>query len=609
MVNIIRLAKKISYKPILLGGSFYKLSAMECEKESKIDNFKIEECFKITECPIPGSISEKYYKVEYINKDNFSPFEYVDFLNTYSSYLKQDSKFLYDDNFIFFCMFNNLSLLYDELKFVDIKLFNGLPEYYLYGLTIFDKLIKLYKADKSAKSNFIDYLIYKPEDLFNAIGSSISISQEDFLCSCECMNKIFYAFSDSLFLQHIGKGGLGFVLKYIEEETYKEYNGKKISTFSGPYACKFTLNGLLENELVPSNFKHKNIVEILDSDSLFPLGYVLMPQYVGDLADIAISYNDSPQSRDYKFLNSISFQIFDVLKYLRENNFFHNDIKLDNFLLDNNNNVILTDFSLGYKGDVEYSTPYDRCTLHYCSKHILKKFVNIKGYNRVNLLKIYNDNKNKFLNSEVFNDNSLSESDFDKLNEDEKYEVLIKSIKELKDKINFKERYICIADLCDIRSGIEPSTDKLPSTDINGIKYPNNTLCRDNLYKSDYYAAALVVSFLFNGIPQLSCVNESEAILENYEKGTLKIDYSNKNMDIKLRMMLKLIADDNFFSSPRSLEQFYEKVEIYDNILKNKKNGVKKKPFITFKIKNHREIDANLLKDHPGSFLDYILKY
>ena len=80
-------------------------------------------------------------------------------------------------------------------------------------------------------------------------------------------------------------------------------------------------------------------------------------------------------------------------------------------------------------------------------------------------------------------------------------------------------------------------------------------------------------------------------------------------MDIKLRMMLKLIADDNFFSSPRSLEQFYEKVEIYDNILKNKKNkknGVKKKPFITFKIKNHREIDANLLKDHQNSFLDYI---
>jgi serine/threonine protein kinase len=154
-----------------------------------------------------------------------------------------------------------------------------------------------------------------------------------------------------------------------------------------------------------------------------------MPKYDSDLLKIANFYDENPQCRDYKFLNSISFQIFDVLKYLRENKYFHNDIKLDNFLLDSDNNVILTDFSLGYKTDVDYSTQYDRGTLLFCSKHILNKFVNIKVFNRDNLLEIYKKNKSMFLNSEVFKNNSLSELDFEKLDEDKKYQFLIKRIK------------------------------------------------------------------------------------------------------------------------------------------------------------------------------------
>ena len=82
--------------------------------------------------------------------------------------------------------------------------------------------------------------------------------------------------------------------------------------------------------------------------------------------------------------------------------------------------------------------------------------------------------------------------------------------------------------------------------------------------------------------------------------------------------MIYLITDPDFFSNPNSLKNFYNAVEANDNMLKieenkknekiekNKKNGVKKRIFKTFKIKNHREIDANLLKDHQNSFLDYI---
>lgn len=625
MVNIIRFAKKNIYKSILLGGSFYKLSAMnnfeikKCSIEKGINNiFDKQNINKnsINDIDIDNKIKEEYYEVK-INKNVVFPFNGSDFRKKYGSYLNENSKFLYDDNFLFFSTFNNLSLIYDVLNDVNVKIFNCLPKIYSNGLTIFNELIKLYRADESAKLNYVSFPSYVNEntsDLIKKIKSSTSIKEDYFIYSWNCMVDFFSAFKKYFFVGNIGKGGFGFVLECIKGKIDKEYNEKQILTFSGSYACKFTLNNLLEKELVPSSFNHKNIVKILGFHQLYPLGYVLMPKYAGDLVNFANNfYNQFPEQRDYKILNSISFQIFDVLKYLRENKYFHNDIKLDNFLLDSDRNVILTDFSLGYKIDVDYSTKYDNCTLLFCSKHNLNKFVNIKAYNHNHLLEIYEKNKSIFLNSEVFKNNSLSESDFEKLDEDKKYQFLINSVKELKDKISFKERNICIADICDIRTSIEPSTSIVESIDVNGIKYPKSALCRDNLYKSDYYAAALVINFLFNGCPNLYGFEITD-ILEHYKNNTLKIDYSNKDMDSKLRLMLSLIADDNFFSSADSLKNFDKVVKFYDDSLKteknkkNRKNSVKKRSFNNFKklYTSVKKIDPKLLENHPNSFLDYI---
>ena len=610
MVNIIRFAKKNSYKSILLGGSFYKLSAMEDKikgsKESKESTNEIKEIkestngiFKIKRFPIEGSASSgeentnidsinttknEYYEFEYNTEKDFSPSKYKDFLKMYGGRLNSKSKFLYNEDFIFFCMLYNLSFVHDVLNDVKIKHFEGFSKIYFDSLTVFDKLIKFYKKKESVESeeseeseepeepkeseepNFIGYVNKNPNKLYNKIISSKTICESDLNKCWGCIHYFFYRFSKCIFLDKIGKGGLGFVLECIEEETYKEYNEKKISTFSEPFACKFTLRDLLTKESVPYNFKHENIVKIKEAFPFYPLSYVLMPKYGWDLFKIVNYYRDYPKRRDYNFLNKISFQIFDVLKYLRGKEYFHNDIKLDNILLDSERNVILTDFSLGYNGNVKYKTSYMRCTLQYCSEHFLKKFADIKGYNRDNLLKIYNNDKSKFLKSEVFIKNFSSESVFNKLNDDKKYEFLIKNIENFGFKINFEKRDICIADLCDTRNDIKSSTDELDSIEVNGIIYPESALCRDNLYKSDHYAAALVVSLLFNGFSKKTCTIGCKYILKNNENCIFKIDYSNEKMDNKLKLMLKLIADAKFFSNPDSLKQFYEKIEKYDKV-------------------------------------------
>ena len=628
----LKFTKKIPFYELMVIGSFYKISAMEdkkisamndkkkniLEKKITMDIFKIEEYYtninsinnnKTTS--INSINNNKCFKVEYDTNNKVSTFNGAVFWNTYSSYLNLNSNFLYVDDFTFFSMFNNLLCLYDVTNNVNNKHFYNFHQIYGSMFIILNKIIKLYKTDEIVKLNSVSFTSYVNEkklDLFKKIKFDKPIEEKYFLSIWERINNFFDAFSKFIFIKKIGYGGMGFVLECIKGQI-EEYNGKEILTFSGPYACKFTLNDLLEKEEVPNSFKHENIVKIIESRSLKPLGYVLMPKYPGSLFTIAKFYNQYPTLRKYKFLNRISFQMFDVLKHLR-GKYFHNDIKLENLLLDDKDNVIFIDFSIGYNADVEYSKIYNRCTYQYCSKHILEKINKLEIINRVNLLKFYEDNKNKFLNSKVFKNNFSSEQDFDKLSEDEKYEFLIINIEKFGFEINFKKRKMCIADICDMRSGIEPSTDILDSIDINGIKYPNKTLCRDNLYKADYYAVALVIHLLFNGLKDFKGIRNITDILEKYDNGTLKIDYDNKYMDPKLRLMLRLIADPNFFSRADSLKQFDEKVKNYEKNKKNRKNAVKKRLLKKIKKQNTsvKKNDAKLSKDcNQESFYDNIL--
>ena len=624
----LKFTKKIPFYELMVIGSFNKLSAMEDKKKGYSIEKNTLDIFKIKECSIEKSTSFmydeennnktncKYFEVKYNDEYVVQTINYQLFRNTYGRYLDLKSKFLCNDDFRFFCMFNNLILLYDVLKNLNNKHFNCFHEIYFNSLTIFNKLIKMYKAYKLENLNSVSFKKYInkninnltkkiEDDLTNKIKSDVDID-EYLLPIWNCMISFFSVFKESLFLGKIDNGGFGFVLECIQGQIDKKYNEKKILTFSEPLACKFTLKDLLKNELVVSKFNHKNIVKILEYRKLSPLSCVLMPKYVANLLTVAKFYNQIPMLRDYGFLNRISFQMLGVLKYLR-GKYFHNDIKPANLLLDSNNNIIFIDFSAGYNADVEYSTLYDRFTYLFCSKHILRKINQLRIINRDNLLKIYNDNKDKFLNSEVFKNNYKLELDFDELSEEEKYKFLIKNIENFEFEINFRERKFCIADICDMRSDIEPSTDDINSIDINGIKYPKNTLCIDNLFKADYYALALVIHSLFNGMQIFDGINNIPDMLKKYDNGTFKIDYNNKNMHPNLISILKIIADDNFFSSPINWRVIDEEFEKYDNNLGNKKN--KKNAANKIFLKKIKKPNISVKKDANMLLKDILDKY
>jgi len=131
--------------------------------------------------------------------------------------------------------------------------------------------------------------------------------------------------------------------------------------FVGPEA-----SSIYEEIKLIKSIKHKNIVKLIDVIETSTVLCIVM-EYCenGELYDLIVDNFQNFTNDDKK---KIFKELVEAVKYLHENNISHRDLKVENVLLDRDNNVKLADFNLATRfqpnelfthrcGSEEYTSP------------------------------------------------------------------------------------------------------------------------------------------------------------------------------------------------------------------------------------------------------------
>lgn len=122
------------------------------------------------------------------------------------------------------------------------------------------------------------------------------------------------------------------------------------------------LNFIEIRELViMRKIRHKNVVNLLDFNFCREDReiWILMDYLSSDLGKFFSANKDNPSIMNERFLKNISHQILEGVNYLHENSIIHRDLKLENILYDEQNNVAkIGDFGLSRQYDYDISTQY-----------------------------------------------------------------------------------------------------------------------------------------------------------------------------------------------------------------------------------------------------------
>ena len=141
-----------------------------------------------------------------------------------------------------------------------------------------------------------------------------------------------------VFKKRIGRGAFSIVYKGIEIDTNKVYAIKEINLDS---LSKNKENIKRETKLM-RKLKHRNIITLHDVilDKAYHNIYLILDYY--KKGDLMTYLGNKPLKEMYakKYLR----QIADGLKYLLDNNIMHRDIKPQNILITDTNDLVITDF-------------------------------------------------------------------------------------------------------------------------------------------------------------------------------------------------------------------------------------------------------------------------
>jgi len=164
-------------------------------------------------------------------------------------------------------------------------------------------------------------------------------------------------------LKHLGTGSFATVHLAKDLKTGDLVAMKFIdkANFSGQEAVN-----IYEEIKLMKSIKHKNIVRLIDVIETSTVLCIVM-EYCenGELYDLIVDNFQNFKIEDKK---KIFKELVEAVKYLHENNISHRDLKVENVLLDKNNNVKLADFNLATRfkpnelfthrcGSEEYTSP------------------------------------------------------------------------------------------------------------------------------------------------------------------------------------------------------------------------------------------------------------
>lgn len=199
-----------------------------------------------------------------------------------------------------------------------------------------------------APSNYKGLFVLDKAEIMRVFNKSISQYKTDEECYYMIRGKTIYKSRYNIISFGFNEEG-NFVFKRFQK---KFMNKTKLMRLKREIYILFTVNH-------PGIIKLLNIVETAKEIVLF------FPYYKnGDLLQYLNTYIDKPPS--ISFANKILGQILQIVYYLHSIGIIHRDIKMENLLLDDNYNLILTDFEFSTRsalynysslGTYEYAAP------------------------------------------------------------------------------------------------------------------------------------------------------------------------------------------------------------------------------------------------------------
>lgn len=140
-------------------------------------------------------------------------------------------------------------------------------------------------------------------------------------------------------IEQLAEGGMGHV--YFAKDLNIEFNYKLIMKVSKPeHIYRFKTEIKIMSRLL--NFP--KVAKILHSNLESKNPYYIMKFYEnGNLQDF---YTPKKLKNDFKLQQEIFLDMIDCIKELHNKNKYHRDIKPDNFLIDDNENILVSDFGL-----------------------------------------------------------------------------------------------------------------------------------------------------------------------------------------------------------------------------------------------------------------------
>lgn len=164
-------------------------------------------------------------------------------------------------------------------------------------------------------------------------------------------NISFYKFGRVIGKGAFGKVNIGLHILTGRIVAIKSFNKTK-------FTDQKSKNKIMNEIKIMKSLKHFSVVKLLDTIETEKYILLVMENVLGgDLLTFIKKRNKLPE----KTAKFIFKQLLQSLKYIHNKNIVHRDIKLDNILIDLNNNIKLCDFGVGKYISDNHELLYDQC--------------------------------------------------------------------------------------------------------------------------------------------------------------------------------------------------------------------------------------------------------
>ena len=147
----------------------------------------------------------------------------------------------------------------------------------------------------------------------------------------------FYKYGRLIGKGAFGKVNLGLHILTGRIVAIKSFNKKKLNSDKAKAKIYHEIN-------LMKNLRHSSVVKILDTFETENYIFIIMENIAG--GDL-LSFVKKRTKLNEKVCKYIFKQILEAIKYIHSKNIVHRDIKLDNVLIDLNNNIKICDFGVG----------------------------------------------------------------------------------------------------------------------------------------------------------------------------------------------------------------------------------------------------------------------